>query len=255
MHRHCRYHPRRVRFFNISKIIIPRQSYNEAIAWYEKGHYDTAKSIFKQLGDYKDSSKRYKECAYLKADEDYKDEDYNAARAAFVKLGNYKDSPQRSSDCAYLEVVKLGESGYLKAALDYIKETDLQGTKINKLKSDIKKALKLSKKEKTFVGVWELKEAKGTSILDGKDFKWSTGLESFRVRYIVSDGTLKLAAYSQHNTPIPVSFTENKMTFEKDCHDFSKGTVMMFKHKSAIITLQVGIYTYKFAYEKYNDYI
>ena len=43
--------PRRVRFFNISKIIIPRQSYNEAIAWYEKGHYDTAKSIFKQLGE------------------------------------------------------------------------------------------------------------------------------------------------------------------------------------------------------------
>jgi len=96
------------------EIFVPYQEekYQEAEALLTAGDYDAAATVFKSLGNYKDSAARADEAietkyeaieaqhaeAYAAAEALLTVGDYDAAVRAFEKLGDYKDSAKRIED-------------------------------------------------------------------------------------------------------------------------------------------------------------
>lgn len=93
------------------------KTYAAAQALMDGGEYVAAEAAFKQLGSYKDSPAKAKECLYLSALELMTAEKYPAARSTFLSLGDYKDAPSMAMECLYLYGVQLmTEGAYTEAA-------------------------------------------------------------------------------------------------------------------------------------------
>ena len=83
----------------IAQIVIPARKYAEAMALFETGQFEKARSVFEKLGTYRDSAERI---AQIPFERDYAaaaalmdDRKYEDAILAFKILGDYKDSAQR----------------------------------------------------------------------------------------------------------------------------------------------------------------
>ena len=72
------------------KIIKPMQEYNSAVELLKNGNYEEAKTIFKSLGEYKDSVTQIDNCEIAYADSLAEKEDYYGALKIYEK---YPDNP------------------------------------------------------------------------------------------------------------------------------------------------------------------
>lgn len=77
------------------------RKYSQATRNYENGLYEDALTIYKDLGDYKDSVNMYKVIAYEYAQALYIEENYEASRGYFEEAGDYEDSIEMVEKCTY----------------------------------------------------------------------------------------------------------------------------------------------------------
>lgn len=137
-------------FFVVTKVIIPKTDYDNAVIAMHNGMYDHAIAAFTELGDYKDCGYRIQQAKANKAFDaqeyetvgniyatlpsDYQDHasdfvtmyndavalmdagSYDEAIAAFTPLGNYSDSKTKISEATYRKAVALKASGDLNSA-------------------------------------------------------------------------------------------------------------------------------------------
>lgn len=76
-------------------------SYIEGLRQLSNGEYEEAEDTFEKLGDYKDSSDKWKEAIYYKGNELYEAEDYSGAILCFKRINEYEDSSEKITDCKY----------------------------------------------------------------------------------------------------------------------------------------------------------
>ena len=89
-------------FLIVTRVIIPGNSYKDALSLMEEGRYEEAIDAFEALNGYKDSINKIEGCKtaikdarYDSAVELYKAGEYDEAIAAFEALDGYKDSMRR----------------------------------------------------------------------------------------------------------------------------------------------------------------
>ena len=94
--------------------------YKNAQKLYDSGEYQAAAEAFEQLGDYKDSQERTRDCFYQEALELEDNEAYEEAGDLFEKLGEYEDAREHFLACRYGLAGQLTEEeAYEEAALIY----------------------------------------------------------------------------------------------------------------------------------------
>ena len=132
-------------FFVVTKIVLPKMHYDNAVKVLEDGQYDAAIAAFTELGDYEDCSYRIQQAQANKAfaagqydtvgnyyatlPAAYQDHandfvtmyndavvlmdggSYDEAIAAFTKLGNYSDSKTQISEATYRKACTLMAAG------------------------------------------------------------------------------------------------------------------------------------------------
>ncbi len=80
--------------------------YSIAKKYLEKGKYEKAEELFKQLEDYGDSKEMVKECSYRKAVSLIEDKKYGEAIEILAKLKKYSDSSEKLNEAKYLYVTE-----------------------------------------------------------------------------------------------------------------------------------------------------
>lgn len=132
-------------FFVVTKVVLPKMNYDNAVKALQAGQYDTAITAFTELGDYEDSGYRIQQAQANKAfaagqydtvgnyyatlPTAYQDHandfvtmyndavalmdggNYDQAIAAFTKLGNYSDSKTQISEATYRKACALMAAG------------------------------------------------------------------------------------------------------------------------------------------------
>ena len=84
-------------------VIIPSNKYKKAIDLADKGSYDEAIVIFKELGNYKDSEKQFK---YIQGIVFMDDKHYIEAKNTFSECGDFNDSEEKTADCQeYIDTI------------------------------------------------------------------------------------------------------------------------------------------------------
>lgn len=73
--------------------------YRKAVSQFKSGDYNQARKIFANLGDYKDSSKRVKECDYNIALKLIKKKQYSEAIELLETLEDYQNSAEKIKEC------------------------------------------------------------------------------------------------------------------------------------------------------------
>ena len=103
----------------VTKVIVPNNKYNSAVALMENGDYEAAISSFEALEGHKDSAEKIEECNIAVLDISYNsavtlmgEGKYEEAISAFEALGGYKDSSELASNILseHPEVVPIGET-------------------------------------------------------------------------------------------------------------------------------------------------
>ena len=78
--------------------------YSIAKKYIDKGKYDKAEEIFKELGDYGDSKEMIKECSYRKALSFIEGKKYSEAIEILSKMKKYSDASEKLNEAKYLYV-------------------------------------------------------------------------------------------------------------------------------------------------------
>lgn len=86
-------------YFSLA-LIRPAAKYKEALAMFEKGNYDAAKTKFTSLKDFRNSKEMVKECDYKKGNLLLEKQRYNAAITAFSHIKGYKNRDRIVADLA-----------------------------------------------------------------------------------------------------------------------------------------------------------
>lgn len=73
--------------------------YKKALELFEQGQYEEAKSVFEELGDYRDSKEQVSNCKYNIAQGMFEQGQYEEAQTVFEELGEYQDSKEQVSKC------------------------------------------------------------------------------------------------------------------------------------------------------------
>lgn len=107
-----------VLFISVILTACDSSDYNQAIALFDSGDYESAKIIFEALGDYENSSEYVKDCDYHMAKDEYNNGNYKSAIAIYESLGEYKDSSEQITICTYSIGVELFETGSYVEALE-----------------------------------------------------------------------------------------------------------------------------------------
>lgn len=115
--------------YNIAIKNMNEGNYEKALNWFQKNEYtleiqecnylwannllkqndfDDASTIFKQLGNYKNSSKMITECKYQEAKYNYENKNYQQAIRLFDELSDYKDCKEQYANSIY----ELGKQCY-----------------------------------------------------------------------------------------------------------------------------------------------
>lgn len=105
-------------YFGYNEYIAPAITYNKAEKLLSENKYSEAKTVYRSLGDYKDSKDKVYESDYLLAEEYFSDEDYTNANKIFnaLKSSNYKDSAQKVIDVNQKYAEKLFNDGNYQQA-------------------------------------------------------------------------------------------------------------------------------------------
>lgn len=110
-------------FFLLTKVIIPNNQYNDALALMEAGEYAKAIDYFEELDGYRDSEEKIQQCHTAILDGRYRnacammdDGRYEEAIAAFEALDGYRDSASKISQCRYQQATALMNAGELDEA-------------------------------------------------------------------------------------------------------------------------------------------
>ena len=96
--------------------------YEKAGMLMDAADYDDAIALFDELGDYKEADSLRKDAAYAKAEVLMKAADYTGAIAVFDELGNYKDAVSLKKEAAYTEAKILMESSDYDSAIGLLDE-------------------------------------------------------------------------------------------------------------------------------------
>ena len=86
-----------------TKVIVPQNQYNDAVALSEQGEYQSAIDEFEALGDFKDSADMVFETKYRWAESLLADKSYDEAYAKFKEIQDYSDAASRMNDVRYAE--------------------------------------------------------------------------------------------------------------------------------------------------------
>jgi hypothetical protein len=71
---------------------LNEEKYLKAKDDFLNGRAPEAIRAFKELGKYKDSAEKYKECSYLHAKEKFDTRDFDESIKFFAEIGDYKDA-------------------------------------------------------------------------------------------------------------------------------------------------------------------
>ena len=100
-----------------TKVIIPNNQYNSAVALKEAGNYEEAINVFEAMNGYKDSAEQIEECEIgilenkYKAAMEVKDAgNYEEAITAFKEIDGYKDSAEQKVACE-IQLMKDSQAG------------------------------------------------------------------------------------------------------------------------------------------------
>ena len=100
-----------------TKVIIPNNQYNSAVALKEAGNYEEAINVFEAMNGYKDSAEQIEECEIgilenkYKAAMEVKDAgNYEEAITAFKVIDGYKDSAEQIEACE-IQLMKDSQAG------------------------------------------------------------------------------------------------------------------------------------------------
>ena len=92
-----------VAFFVVTKVIVPNNNYNAAVAKMESGDYEGAIDAFKAMNGYKDSDEKIIECenwiSYQNAKKSMDSGDYSTAIQEFYRLDDFQDSKKLFEEC------------------------------------------------------------------------------------------------------------------------------------------------------------
>jgi len=81
-------------------------SYDSAVALFNQGKYAEALSIFKELGDYKDSAEYYTKSVYHNALNLFSQEKYGEAYSALKEINGYEDTGEKMSEITAAALAK-----------------------------------------------------------------------------------------------------------------------------------------------------
>ena len=95
-------------------------TYEKVRVLMDAADYDGAIALLDELGDYKDADSLRKDAAYAKAEVLMKAADYTGAIAVFDELGNYKDAVSLKKEAAYTEAKILMEATDYDSAIDLL---------------------------------------------------------------------------------------------------------------------------------------
>lgn len=102
----------------LNTVIIPNSKYHDAVALMDAGNSDEAYSIFRELGNYKDSAEKAGNIRYNKAVALMNDSKYEEAIAAFTELDDFKDSEDKVKETKYNWAVALHNAGDNAGAIE-----------------------------------------------------------------------------------------------------------------------------------------
>ncbi|MBQ9762233.1 MAG: TIR domain-containing protein [Oscillospiraceae bacterium] len=103
----------------VTKVIIPNNKYNDAMALLESGEYQKAIDMFTELGDYKDAQTMVWEAKYQLGLWYLQNEDYKKSDAIFAELGYYKDSRSMIHRHEYTEEIVLAPGCETSGTMEY----------------------------------------------------------------------------------------------------------------------------------------
>lgn len=95
------------------------RTYQKAEKLLNNKDYVSASTIYKNLGDYKDSEKKYSECLYMKANQLYTENNFAEAEELYHQIENYKDAQEKISDCQYQQTV---DAQFLRTLVNTLQE-------------------------------------------------------------------------------------------------------------------------------------
>ena len=111
-------------FFAYKNIVVPSNDYKSAEKKLVNGSYLKAASKFEELGDYKDSPERIKECYYKYGESLLEEDELEKAIDAFEIAGDYKDSLERIKECYYKYGELLLVEDDFEGAIDAFEKAD-----------------------------------------------------------------------------------------------------------------------------------
>lgn len=85
-------------FFFVTK---DSREYSKAQSYFYDNNYEDAKTIYEELGDYKDSATMVTECEYQLGKEAFSNEKFSDALKIFKNIDEYKDSADMIEQCNY----------------------------------------------------------------------------------------------------------------------------------------------------------
>ena len=152
-------------------VVVPRNSYANAVSLAEKGNYDEAIAEFEKLGDYLDSKDQITEAKYQKAQSLYKKKDYAEAIGLFDELGDYKESKEILKDVRY------DYASYL-----YTEENIDDAVKVLKDLGDYKDSLEIMDKiNEEYVYLEDFTEE---SLTDAQNAMKEAGINNYVIRKV-----------------------------------------------------------------------
>ena len=80
---------------------IKANKYSRAESFVKDENYTSARRIFEELGDYRDSAAQAQKCGYLNAGQFMQDEKYKEAAAAYALCPGYKDADEKLTEARY----------------------------------------------------------------------------------------------------------------------------------------------------------
>ena len=104
-------------------IVIRSVRYSDAIELFESGEYDAAVLAFENLGDYRNSVVKAKECRYLLAVQYEERGKYHEAIDAFEQLDEYRDTSVHIEQCHYALAKKYTNNQEYDLALTHLSQS------------------------------------------------------------------------------------------------------------------------------------
>lgn len=105
-------------FFIVTKVVVPRSTYDNALSLAESGDYEGAISELESLGDYGDAAEQIDRIKYDRAISLYEGGDFEGAIAELRSLGGYGDAAQQVERIAYEWAISLYEDGDYVLAIE-----------------------------------------------------------------------------------------------------------------------------------------